>query len=381
MLGVAVAVLLLSVGVAVLFWEAPSGEVRTYPVMIEIEPTPLAFFLDGQRFPYRLGEAVALAQGDYLLEVAAPGFEKLETAISVSPTEENFFSLELVPAQGVVGVSSEVPAAVWLDGAPVGRTPLLAVEREPGTYRLRADAGSDFLPIEREVAIEGRRKRQSISLDFQRSWAWVVVPADRRLRVIDGSGELVGMTGEPIKVYQRARPYQWTVSGGDAFQPVVLNLSVQAGVDQRLPPVVLEPRFATLEVLSDPPGLPILINRRLIGFSTPHRLEVPSGRALAVSLGDPRFEPWAQEVTLEPGQRLSVTAAPARRRASVQVASAPQGAEVYYSGVLLGLTPLTVELPVGEVEIQLRRLGYRDHSHRFEVKPGVTSAVSVELTR
>ncbi|MBA2541202.1 MAG: PEGA domain-containing protein, partial [Deltaproteobacteria bacterium] len=66
--------------------------------------------------------------------------------------------------------------------------------------------------------------------------------------------------------------------------------------------------------------------------------------------------------------------------AEIRVSSTPAGATVYIDGVRRGLTPLALELPLGEHTVIVERAGYQRFSKKLELadKP---VAIDAQLVR
>jgi len=139
------------------------------------------------------------------------------------------------------------------------------------------------------------------------------------------------------------------------------------------------PSTATLAVDSRPQGAEVYLDGRLQG-RTPLSLGVNPGRhEVEVRLSG--YQPYRVTVNPRPGERVQVFAqlVPEPRQGTLAVTSTPSGAEVYLNGALRGRTPLSLALPEGRYEVELRLSGYEPHRTRVEVRRGETTRLDVRL--
>ncbi|WP_243093644.1 PEGA domain-containing protein [Thermus thalpophilus] len=139
------------------------------------------------------------------------------------------------------------------------------------------------------------------------------------------------------------------------------------------------PATATLAVDSRPQGAEVYLDGRFQG-RTPLSLSVNPGRQ-EVEVRLPGFQPYRVAVNPRPGERVQIFAqlVPEPRQGTLAVSSTPSGAEVYVGGSLRGRTPLSLALPEGRYEVELRLSGYEPYRARVEVRRGETTRLEVRL--
>jgi hypothetical protein len=93
--------------------------------------------------------------------------------------------------------------------------------------------------------------------------------------------------------------------------------------------------------------------------------EVGTGEATAVAEGShrirvaaPGYQPRSTTVSVEAGQRRSVSLPLSRERGSLRVTSSPSGAVVFVDGKRVGQTTLETQQPVGEHTIRIEKEGF-----------------------
>jgi Domain of unknown function (DUF4384)/PEGA domain len=99
-------------------------------------------------------------------------------------------------------------------------------------------------------------------------------------------------------------------------------------------------------------------------------------RALAVTVTPLPPQDWVTDVA--DFQTRSRSAPPAAN-GTLQVTSNVGGANVYVDGVLVGRTPLTLNIPAGQRNIRVSANGYRDESATVNVAGGQTTRVNLTL--
>ncbi|WP_243031034.1 PEGA domain-containing protein [Thermus altitudinis] len=139
------------------------------------------------------------------------------------------------------------------------------------------------------------------------------------------------------------------------------------------------PALATLVVDSRPTGAEVYLNGRLSG-RTPLTLQVNPGRQ-EVELRLAGYQPYRVTVNPKPGERVQVFAqlVPEPRQGTLVISSTPSGAEVYVEGALRGRTPLSLSLPEGRYQVELRLAGYETYRATVQVRRGETTRLDVRL--
>lgn len=364
-------------------WLLLRGEAaRPSAVTIQIEPAPESVFINGERMLYPEAGAFELPAGDHLLEVAVPGYALLEVPFSVEAARPNAYEFALDVLPGVLSVRANTPSEIRIDDAVIGTTPLDGVELEPGSYTLSADGGGDFQPHEETLEIKGYRERQAVEIELVRSWSWVsVTSVPPGARVLDERDQLVGLAGQPIKVHAREAPYEWTLSGGPAFEPVALSFNVEADKDLDLGQFEIDLKHASIKVESLPHGLTIAVNGRVTEHKTPHIFSVPPGRDYTIGLRSADYEKVAKTLTPEPGRNYEVKLEPVAKTGRVHIESVPRGVKVFHGQELLGLTPLELERDAGEHSFIFQRLGYLDSDAKVTVRPDRETELNITMKR
>ena len=98
--------------------------------------------------------------------------------------------------------------------------------------------------------------------------------------------------------------------------------------------------LATLVIDSDPPGAQVSVDGRGLPGRTLTSVEVEPGTSHRVAVELEGYEPWGDDVTANPGERVRVVASLVAPHASLRVQTRPPGALVELDGEAIGTTPL-----------------------------------------
>ncbi|HEY4882767.1 MAG TPA: PEGA domain-containing protein [Myxococcales bacterium] len=308
------------------------------------------------RTPYQ-GE---LRPGQHTIAVEAEGRLREERKVFAREGRDASFSFALapLPRTAAVAVDSEpVGARVLVDGKERGRTPLVAA-LPPGRHQLllqlegRRDVGTEFdMPKDRDLWIR---------LDLpiaDRSASRLTVSSAPNGAVLFVDGVEVGLT-------------PWSGPAKPGFHTVAVQtpgfvkdertVQVQPYRDTDLAFALNRaPGPARLHVETEPPAQ-VRVDSQELGLS-PLTIEVPPGEhEVQVALEGHRTV--AQQLTLDPGQGLSVRIPMHRSQAHdaplIAVATDPAGAQVFLDQKLVGATPLKIRSTTGPHEVKLSLDGY-----------------------
>ena len=139
---------------------------------------------------------------------------------------------------------------------------------------------------------------------------------------------------------------------------------------------------AGVSIVTDPAGATVFAEVTPLGTTPLDDARVLPGEYV-LRIEHPHHLPVRESITLARGDELTRTLTLERGRGGLQLVSNPRGAVVALDGeTLAGKTPLTFEdYPAGEYEARFEIYGRRTVIRTFEVLPGATTEVSVELNR
>src|SRR6266850_424445 len=301
-----------------------------------------------------------LRPGQHTIAVESDGRLREERKVIAREGRDASFSFALapLPRTAAVAVDSEpVGARVLMDGKERGRTPLVAA-LPPGRHQLllqlegRRDVNTEFdMPKDRDLWIR---------LDLpiaDRSLSRLTVSSTPSGAALFVDGVEVGLTPWSGP----ARPGFHTVAVlTQGFVKDERTVQIQPFRDTDLAFALNRaPGPARLHVETEPPAQ-VMVDGQELGPS-PLTIEVPPGEhEVQVSLEGHRTV--AQQLTLDPGQGLSVRIPMHRSQAQdaplIAVATDPAGAQVFLDQKLVGATPLKIRSTTGPHEVKLSLDGY-----------------------
>ena len=141
----------------------------------------------------------------------------------------------------------------------------------------------------------------------------------------------------------------------------------------------LQPRWASVHILSEPNGAQVRIDDQDRGV-TPLTLELDAGlRSLALS--SPTAKDWRGNVLVRGGEAQTV--GPVRLSApdaQLTVTSVPAGADVSVAGQYRGRTPVHVKLAPGlDYEVSVQRAGFTPLTRHADLRSAAAARVDVHL--
>lgn len=166
----------------------------------------------------------------------------------------------------------------------------------------------------------------------------------------------------------------------ERYLPASRRVRVE-GLDRPVPLAFdLEPAWADVRVISDPPGAALRVDGEETGLTTPVDAEIVAGtRVLTLHLEG--HEQARARVELVPSQTLELPTFELRRVAGrLLVRTEPAGASVTVDDAFRGRTPVTLELsPEQAHRIELFKSGHEPATRRVRVEPDADSRLEVTL--
>ncbi|HWQ67744.1 MAG TPA: PEGA domain-containing protein [Methanospirillum sp.] len=155
----------------------------------------------------------------------------------------------------------------------------------------------------------------------------------------------------------------------------------------RDPPQV---KTGSISVASIPPDASVSLNNDYQGL-TPAAgsldiIDLTPG-SYTVSLQHPDYQSYVTTVAVIAGQItpvnpvLTASSHPSATNGTLSIASSPAGAQVFIDNLLVGVTPLVLPTTRPGVHTLLLKMnGYQDYSNEAEIKAGMTTTASVNLS-
>ena len=165
--------------------------------------------------------------------------------------------------------------------------------------------------------------------------------------------------------------------------PVAENEST--GAAPPAPAAPQAPRPGIVIVRSSPDGANVVIDEIVVSEETPTVVDGVLPGSHRIRLTRRGYEPWEQEIVVQPGRPITVRAdlrrsAPAATPTGTLSLTTQPVARAYLGGRLLGTTPLTdVTVPSGALQIRLVDGTGESHMRAVRVRPGQRARVFFAL--
>ncbi len=327
--------------------------------------------------------------GDHLLIATKPGYQESRQTISLLAGQRINVEIALEPITGLVIVQSEPPgAAIEIDGAYYGETPLLLKDLALGSYRMKLSV-QGFRA--REVPMEIKdRTPQKILVALESDAGSLTVNSDPQGANLILNGISKGTTPCSVgRIPEGETTIQLTLDG---HKPYHHTIRLTAGQTETIQ-AVLEPLPAKLTIVSRPTGARIYVENQFRGTAPVTLNALPPGeyRLRAEKEG---CEMMARTVELELGQDLTEEFRLSGNTGTIEISTEPSDVTVYVDGQEAGLTaakesetdrvsePFLIEqLAEGKHQVQLSRKGYKGESFFVAVERNETAAFHKRLIK
>ncbi len=305
-----------------------------------------------RRVPWR--RAAALTAGLAVLGVLALLLASVTVTVRTSPQVDP----ETVDFSGTV-----------LEASIFGRHLVL-----PGSYTLRVTA-TGYAPAAMPVTV-ARVPDQQFIVPIER------LPGQVRIDTGDVAAtlEVDGRPAGPLPgVYEIKAGTRELLIRAPRHEDFRASIEVSGGGARQLLEVSLVPSYATVTVVSVPPGARVLIDGEDRG-TTPFESTLNAGRH-DLTVAHPAYRPFETPITVKPGEPLGIGPIELGLADGVlAVRTDPAGADVSVAGRYRGRAPVNLSLPPNVPhEIVVSRAGYEAATRTSAVRPGQRATLAVAL--
>jgi formylglycine-generating enzyme required for sulfatase activity len=346
-------------------------------IEIVVEPTPERMEFHGglSRLGISFEGRHLVRPGSYTLEAELAGYERLEVPVVVTRKSNQTHRFEMLRLPGTLTLNVGVEgAAVFVDGAEAGRTPLPALELATGEHELRvvAERYEEFVET---VTIEGGGVEQSLDVELVARFAPVRVRSEPAGAEIRANGETVGTTPATVELVEGGYTLELRLAG---YKTERRRIEVRANEPQELPAVRLRLTDGRLVLRSEPPGATVTVDGNYRG-TTPLELVLTPGESFEVELSKRGFKGTTRQVRVASGRTQEMEVELAAQLGEVTIRGAPQGAQLWVNGEPRGDANQTLRLVAVEHSIEVRKEGYESLSTTVTPRPGLPQSVDAAL--
>ena len=326
-------------------------------------------------FSLPLGKRYLLLPGDYEVGAEAEGYQPLVTTVTVDDRDSQTVELTLQALPGRVSIDSTPQgASVTVDGASVGKTPLVDLRLAEGTHQIRLEEAR-HLPLEQTLQVTGRDVQQALALQLAPAWAMVTIDSTPGGASILLDGEAAGQTPATIEVLQGEHQLMLQLPSYADWQK---SLRIKAGEDQDLGQVSLLPAPGELRLTSSPSGANVTLDGEFQG-QTPLTLEISPGKSHRLDVFKPGYERYNGSVEMAAASSDKRAVTLKAQLGEVRLRISPANAVVRINGKTISSGTQSVSLPAVEHTVEVSLDGYATVSQRVTPRPGLAQLVDVTL--
>lgn len=298
------------------------------------------------------------------------------------------------PAQkgAIYAQSNPAGAAIYMNGALQGYSPVTIPNLPPGTYSLKATL-SGYTPDTQLINLyAGQTATYYPALQpsppAPRNTGSVSVTSTPNAALIYVDGNYQGKAPMTITLYPGSHNFRLSLPG---YNDYTTSIYVSANSNQRLN-AALDPAVYGTVAISSMPGASVWVDSNSRGI-------VPSSGTLTltgITSGNHVFKitangynDWINTIYIPPNTITPVsvtltpaggTPAPAPAAGGLNIVSTPAGAEILVDNLFRGYSPSTMNgISAGQHHVLLKYTGYVDYSTTVQVNAGQTTPLAIAM--
>ncbi len=348
---------------------------RSVPVALTVFPAEASLILNGRDVALGEDGVLHVKRGKHLLEVVSPGYGVRQEALDLRFGQPEPYAIALPELPGLLSVITQPDqAAISIDGTVAGQAPLIGHVLEPGEYEIVVQA-ENYLPHQEKATVHGRRQRTRLDVSLTPAWSQVSLNTSPQGATLYVNEQQVGRT--PLSMDLLQGRYDFRLEMEDR-EPQKFSIRVPANQTINLPTRAMEWKHGSLDLRTIPEGAWVTVNGEPLG-QTPGTFSLPSKTELnfAVSLLD--YEETSFNLILNPDQTVQQTLQLSPLLGELRIETKPTRADIYLDGRIQGLSPLNLELPIGDYDLEVRKAGYTSQTHKLRPQANKTARYSFEL--
>lgn len=327
-------------------------------VQIVVQPRPDHLQLSGLPPTIRIGDTFLSVNGHYTVSAQKKGYLPLAEQITVAAGKDHFaFVLEKLPGR-VTFISRPVSGAeVLIDGHSLGKTPLRDIELAAGSHGLRAEK-KRYLPLKKELIVEGEGKKQNVSLTLQPGWAEVSFASEPAGAMVIQGEITLGKTPLVVEVSAGHRKFRFSKKD---YVDRELELDISPGRPLVPEPVRLDPAPAVVHVGSVPNGATVVVGKTLFG-TTPVIIKLAPAITHEIHLQLAGYTPVILKRRFKAAARQKISAKLTPRFGTIFLTTDPVAGVLFIDGKKYGPSTGRLRLTTREHSLTVRADGFASES-------------------
>ena len=274
----------------------------------------------------------SLRPGVYVLEFSKPGYKTTWKKLTCKQGKNEDFEIKLEPITASVIIETQpVGATVSKDDKPLGETPLAIHGLPLGIHNYTLDKPG-FSTREVRFSLEDERPRL-IEQNMNSNIGKMVVrstPSNASIFINDAPR---GQTPATLTMEQGEYKIKLDLNGYIIQEEkVIVSKGGTARVNAKL-----QVKPASIKIVSTPPGATLLVNGKQYN-NTPTTLKHLKPGTYAIHLSHPKYDTAKREVSVNPGQNLTVNIKLDSNMGGIDLIIHPPGVTIYVDGKKMGVT-------------------------------------------
>ncbi len=322
----------------------------------------------------KIGDSFLLLEGQYFVNASSNGYFDIIEEITVQDKDSQEFSLEFMPLDGFLRVTTE-PADTTILINEIPYKPGNATQLGAGEHQINLTHPM-YIDKSLKISINGKLEEQVLKVALDPDWAdtkITSIPSGASIQ-LDGS-ELTARTPAVIRALSGEREVLVRLAGYKDYRERFLST---AGEAITLKKINLEKADALLEVNSNPPNASVIVNGQYSGQS-PVTLELRSDRKQDIKILKTGYAQYHKLLSLKPNQKETIYAKLAKNLGSVSIEVEPKEATTLINGRDIGQGDHKVSLPTESQKIRIELAGYASFARSITPKLGIIQSVKVRL--
>ncbi len=325
---------------------------------IVVQPRPDHLQLSGLPPTIRIGDTFLCLNGHYTVSAKKKGYHPLSEKISVAAGKDHFsFVLKKLPGRVTFNSSPVSGAEVFIDGHSFGKTPLKDIELAAGSHRLRAEK-ERYLPLKKDLVVEGEGKTQNVSLALQPGWAEVSFASEPAGAMVIQGEITLGKTPCTVEVLAGHRRFCFSKKD---YVDKELELDISPGKPLAPKPVRLYPAPAVVHVGSVPSGATVVVGGTLLG-TTPVTINLAPAIPHEIHLQLAGYTPVILKHRFKAATRQKISAKLTPRYGTIFLTTDPVDAVLFIDGKKYGPSTGRLRLTTREHRLTVRADGFASES-------------------
>ena len=354
-------------------------------IELKVNPDQTKIEISGGGFPhFRIGGRYLLREGNYMVNLSAPGYYSASEKIITSEDDSQIFSFSLnkLPGQLVINTIPGADIVVTADDVELEMNSNKMYTVDAGQKQIKIHT-ERYFPVEQEIEIEGMEKKQSIELKLIPAWSVVSIDSVPQEAKVLVDGKPVGFTPSEVEILQGVHLITLEKKGFKVFEK---EISVIADQSMNLDIISLTLLDSRLKVITEPEGATILVNSEHQGRS-PLNLDLQPLVSHTIDISKPGYQPINEIVRLKTFEEmqsnneknyfeLKKVLKPIYGKISL---NGTREATVTLDGKVLGMIPVDLDLLSKQQTLVITKEGYVSQEHLVNPTPGYKQNITINL--